>query len=329
MQELKTCSAAPADEDKVDGPSQKQVSTAATEKHRDNVCDSASNFEATEADIEADSGPLQFHFLLPRNAQCQKSMAQESWPLIIYLHGSHLRGKPLSHMLLGPDHEDSLLWWINENMFSDDDAWHGPCRYCIDSQRLPCAVFAPKVNASQHGGFRSQFEEIWAKIDELAKEFPLDMNRVYVTGVSMGGTSTWEMGLKYPERIAALAPVCGAGLTRAQGFLGGEAAKLAKLGMPVWIFHGDKDTIVLPSDAKLMHDEMVKGGATMGSQLRFSLVPGVDHEDIDDFAYKEPEFYKWLTNHSLQTRRVGKSLSEQCYMGIYTGIRSLFSQLWR
>lgn len=191
------------------------------------------------------------------------------------------------------------LFWINSTIASDDDAWDGPCHYCIDSSVLPCAVFAPLVHPRNHGGFRSQFGEIWAKIDELAFRFPLDLDRVYVTGKSMGGASTWEMGWTYPERIAALVPVCGGGQTNGPM----HSARLAKLRMPVWIFHGDSDGIVHSSESKLMYNAMVDAGASLGSQLKFTLVPNVDHYQIVPLAYNEPMLYKWLEMHSLKSRR--------------------------
>jgi predicted peptidase len=188
-------------------------------------------------------------------------------------------------------------------MSSDQDVWDGPCRYCIDSSLLPCAVFCPLVGRG-HGGFRSQFEDIWAKVDELAARFPLDLDRVYVTGVSMGGTSTWEMAWTYPGRIAGIAPVCGSASRERDGPK--HAARLAELGMPAWIFHGDRDWIVYWSDAQAMHDAMTDADALeIASQRRLSLVPGADHYNIVSYAYPGPELYSWLTSHSLRTRKAG------------------------
>lgn len=196
---------------------------------------------------------------------------------------------------------------IHETMRRKDDSWDGPCCYCVDSSALPCAVFSPLVK-SEHGGFRSQFEDIWAKVDELALKFPLDLDRVYVTGVSMGGTSTWEMGWTYPDRIAALAPVCGSALREHNGPT--HAADLAKLGMPVWIFRGNDDWIVQWSDAEVMHDAMVKAGATQDLQLKLSLASGANHYNIVSHAYETPELCRWLTTHSLRSRRFKGSLGE-------------------
>lgn len=247
-------------------------------------------------DRECNSRPLEFHFFMPREAKDLSTQA-DRYPLIIYLHGSGLRGKPLSS-IIGEAARGGIPRWISNTMAGDDDVWDGPCRYCIDSSILPCAVFAPLVCPRTQGGFRSQFKAIWDKVDELACTYPIDLQRVYVSGKSMGGASTWEMGWTYPDRIAALAPVCGGGQRDGPA----HAARLAELGMPVWIFHGDSDALVHCSEAEVMYNAMLQAGASHGTQLKFSRIPGADHYQIVPIAYDGSELYKWLAAHSLQTR---------------------------
>merc|ERR1719203_485079 len=111
------------------------------------------------------------------------------------------------------------------------------------------------------------------------------------------------MGWTHPERIAALAPVCGGGQREGPA----HAARLAELGMPVWIFHGERDALVHCSEAKVMHEAMLKAGAAQASQLKFTLAPGADHYQIVPLAYEGPELYRWLLLHSLQSRTARKT----------------------
>ena len=79
----------------------------------------------------------------------------------------------------------------------------------------------------------------------LQKEFSIDPQRIYVTGLSMGGFGTWDLVARRPDLFAAAVPVCGGGDEA-------TATKIAKL--PVWVFHGAKDGVVKPARS----DSMVK-----------------------------------------------------------------------
>src|SRR5205085_12098941 len=85
-----------------------------------------------------------------------------------------------------------------------------------------------------------------AILDEVQKEFKVDEKRVYLTGLSMGGYGTWSLAAKYPERWAAIAPVCGGvgGFRRAPTADDFKAAADKVKDIPCWCFHGDADNAV-------------------------------------------------------------------------------------
>jgi len=113
----------------------------------------------------------------------------------------------------------------------------------------------------------------------------VDEDRVYATGLSMGGYGTWSMAISFPKRFAAIAPVCG----------GGDPTKIteAHSNIAVWIFHGDKDFVVTSKEAVAMKVAM----ESVGAIVKMTLQPGLDHCSIIPFAYDNPEMYNWLLMH--------------------------------
>ena len=117
-------------------------------------------------------------------------------------------------------------------------------------------------------------------LDALPKEFSIDRKRIYVSGLSMGGYGTWDILARRPEHFAAAAPVCG-------GADEATAAKIAKI--PVWAFHGAKDTVVKPSRSQNMIAALKKAGGTP----KYTEYPDEGHGSWCP-AYRNPELFKWL-----------------------------------
>ena len=117
-------------------------------------------------------------------------------------------------------------------------------------------------------------------VDELCKEAPIDTNRIYLTGLSMGGYGTWSLAAAEPKRWAAIVPVCG----------GGNPADVAKFkDIPCWCFHGDKDTAVKVEKSR----EMIEALKKVESEPKYTEYPGVGHNSWDK-AYGTPELFPWL-----------------------------------
>ena len=138
-------------------------------------------------------------------------------------------------------------------------------------------------------------------LDEALAEFGGDAERVYLTGISMGGYGTWELALAHPTRFAALVPICG-GLqpiaalpsiaVRAVANLPGDiyanaAARLAAI--PVWIFHGSADRSVPVAESRAMAAALAKAGA----KGQYTEYLGVGHNSWDA-AYADPGLWTWL-----------------------------------
>ena len=125
-------------------------------------------------------------------------------------------------------------------------------------------------------------------IVEAIEKYNADPDRVSLTGMSMGGFGTWEMGMSFPQLFSAIAPICG----------GGMAWRTSALkGMPIWAFHGDKDPVVDISNSQ----EMIAHIRTH-TPAQFTVFEGVTHNSWDP-TYLETEVVDWLLAQN-RTQRI-------------------------
>jgi predicted peptidase len=114
-------------------------------------------------------------------------------------------------------------------------------------------------------------------------QYAVDEERVYVTGLSMGGFGTWSLAQAHPERFAAIAPICGGGNPELAGNL---------RHVPVWAFHGAKDNVVPLSASQ----EMVDALKAIGADVKFTIYPEAYHDAWTE-TYENPQLYEWLLQH--------------------------------
>ncbi len=184
------------------------------------------------------------------------------WPLIVYLHGVAESGTDLRLV-----------------------ARYGPPAQVEAGSDLPFVIASP-----QNGGFLARWdpERLIALVDAIARDHRIDEDRVYLTGMSMGGNGTWRTAIAYPERFAALVPVSAFG----------DPTGVERIaGVPVWAFHGGKDLIVPPAAGKALVDaHRAAGGAA-----RWTLDPEAGHR-VPERVYARPDLYDWLA----EQRRPGR-----------------------
>ncbi|HJT78539.1 MAG TPA: prolyl oligopeptidase family serine peptidase [Gemmataceae bacterium] len=119
-----------------------------------------------------------------------------------------------------------------------------------------------------------------AILEEVQKQYRTDPKRVYLTGLSMGGYGTWSLAAKYPDRWAAIAPICG----------GGDPKQADRMkDIPCWCFHGGADPVV---PVRLAHD-MMKALWDAGGHPNYTEYPGVGHNSWDK-AYATDDLYEWF-----------------------------------
>jgi predicted peptidase len=178
------------------------------------------------------------------------------WPLMIFLHGSGERGSDLDRVTV-----------------------NGPPKIVRDRKGFPFILASPQLP----DGDAWSSDVIGALLDELIKRLPVDTDRVYLTGLSLGGYATWDIACDLPGRFAAIAPVCGLG----------DADRACRLkGVPVWAFHGAKDPVVPLEGDK----EMVDAVRACGGNVQFTIYPDAGH-DCWTAAYGNPELYSWFLRH--------------------------------
>jgi predicted peptidase len=193
------------------------------------------------------------------------------YPLVIFLHGAGERGT---------DNDKQLL--------------HGVPQFVANRDKYPCFLIAPQCpdgkkwvevdwSADTHALPKDPGEVgklLLALIEKSIKDLPVDPRRVYITGLSMGGYGTWDLLARRPDLFAAAAPVCG----------GADEATAARIkDVPIWAFHGAKDTAVKPARSRNMIAALRKAGG----KPKYTEYPDVGHNSWDP-AYKDPELFKWL-----------------------------------
>ncbi|WP_337006064.1 MULTISPECIES: dienelactone hydrolase family protein [unclassified Microbacterium] len=180
------------------------------------------------------------------------------WPLVLFLHGAGERGSDL-----------------------DSAAVHGPPKLADAGHEFPFVLVTPQCAESSQ--WVAELSTLSALLDEVGATHRIDPSRVSVTGLSMGGFGTWSLAVRYPDRFAAIAPVCG-------GLWMQSAAPIRHL--PVWAFHGDADDVV-PIAAT---EQIVTELEALDADVRFTRYADVGHDSWTE-TYDNPELYDWLLAH--------------------------------
>ena len=216
----------------------------------------------------ADGGALPYRLLKPDNYDAAKK-----YPLVLLLHGAGERG------------DDNAAQLKNGGALFTKKEVRG---------KFPCFVLVPQCPKektwSMVKGWNSDVafspeptepaKLALGALDAVAKEFSVDPDRIYLTGLSMGGFGTWDLISRFPQRWAAAAPICG----------GGDPAHVgAAKTVPVWAFHGLLD----PTVPVIRSREMTAALKAAGGQPLYSEYPYVKH-DSWSLAFEEPEFLPWL-----------------------------------
>jgi len=188
------------------------------------------------------------------------------WPLLLFLHGAGERG-------------DNL----------DLVQKHGPPKRIVAGEEFPFLVASPQCPK----GSWWKPEALNVLLDELAATYAIDADRVYVTGLSMGGFGTWALAVDRPKRFAAIAPICGMGDPK-------QAERIQHI--PTWVFHGGKDKVVPVKGTRSFRggdkalygsQDMVDALQAAGGEPKLTIYPQAGHDSWTK-TYDNEKFYAWL-----------------------------------
>lgn len=200
----------------------------------------------------------------------------EKLPLVVFLHGAGERGD---------DNEAQLKHGMKDMV--------GWCR----KEKEACRIFAPQCAgdgwwSNLEGNFRGKepltlkaepgwcMAMVFEVIDELVKEGKADPDRIYITGLSMGGFGTLDAISRRPEFFAVAMPICG----------GGDPKQAVKYkDVPLWVFHGGKDKTVPTA----LSEAIVAAVKEAGGDPQFRVYPEAGH-DSWSATYSDPKVLKWL-----------------------------------
>lgn len=213
--------------------------------------------------------PVKFLLLRPTKIEPNKK-----YPVILFLHGAGERGSE----------NRGQLRHFPEKMSEPDRR-----------ERFPAFVIAPQCPANKRwvevnwssGKSTPQTEPTEpmqgaiAALQHVLKAEPTDPARVYLTGLSMGGYGSWDLATRHPDWFAAVVPICG----------GGDERKAATLkDVPVWAFHGDKDTAVPVARSRAM----IEAIRAAGGQPKYSELAGVGHNSWQNAYDEKSGLLQWM-----------------------------------
>ena len=213
------------------------------------------------APVAAKTDNLHHQYWLYLPDRYASSSPEAPLPLIIYLHGSSRRGRDIVE--------------VKANGLPP----------VIDTKADFDFIVASPQALSKYPWQRCwQPNDLILLLDELLKNYHIDPNRVYLTGLSMGGYGTWACIARHPKRFAAAAPICG----------GGDPAWAKAISpVPVWAFHGEHDYVV-PIQRSA---EMIDAIQAAGGRATLTRYPKVGHDSFTQ-TYANPALYAWFLQHT-------------------------------
>jgi predicted peptidase len=211
----------------------------------------------TTKDADGHETTIHYWLYLPKSHDGKTKL-----PLLLFLHGAGERGDDLEVVKK-----------------------HGPPKLCTAQPATEKTAQAdwPFITVSPQCAKENRWDAaVLAKlVDHIAASQQADEKRLYVTGLSMGGSGTWSIIAANPDKFAAAVPMCGRG----------DAAAVEKMvSLPIWVFHGAKDTGSPVTLSQTMVDAIKKAG---GEKVKLTIDPDAGH-DCWTKAYADPALYRWL-----------------------------------
>ena len=186
---------------------------------------------------------------------------EKEYPFILFLHGGGEKGDDLSRVKL-----------------------EGLPNIIENKKDFPFIVASPQCPE----GERWTPLKLNSLLEGIVEKYQVDKDRIYLTGLSMGGNGSWELAASYPHWFAAIAPICG----------GADVRRVRAIkDIPVWAFHGMRDNVV-PIERTL---ELVRALEKVDGNIKFTVYPEAGHDSWTQ-AYNSPELWEWFLKQKRQVK---------------------------
>jgi len=219
---------------------------------------------------------LNYRILKPLNYDETKQ-----YPVHLFLHGAGERGNDnvsqLIHggkLFLEKENREKYKSWVIFPQCSMDDRWP--------------SIISDNWNKTFENKTTTPNKSLGLVIklmDKFVEKKQVDKQRIYISGLSMGGMGTFEMLYRRPDMFAAATPICGNGIS--------QLAKSYAAKVPIWIFHGSDDEVVSPKHSL----KMAKAIIDSGGSPKMTLYENVNHGSWNN-AFSEKDFLKWIHSKS-------------------------------
>jgi predicted peptidase len=226
--------------------------------------------------LTIDEHRMPYRLLLPENYD-----ANQKYPLIFFLHGSGERGNDNEAQLvhgakafLNDDFRKNYPAIVVFPQCAKESYWSNVMHNINLKSRERSFYFQKK------GAPTSAMELAGVLLEYLLDTYPVDTERVYIGGLSMGGMGAFEMVKRHPGVFAAAFPICG----------GANPATASYMkDVSWWIFHGAKDDVVPP----YFSEDMAKSLEAVEADVKLTIYPDANHNSWDS-AFAEKELFPWL-----------------------------------
>lgn len=187
------------------------------------------------------------------------STNEKNFPLIIYLGGGSQKGNDLDKLKT-----------------------YGIPYYIEQGHEYPFIIASPQCPDKKYWTTEDWFDSLYS---DLTTKYRIDSTRIYVTGISEGGFGTWQVAMDYPDRFAAIVPLCG-------GVNDSDTANISRLKqLPIWTFHGTADDLILISETERVVDKIGAYG-----NIQFTRLQNERHGI--QYLYADNKIFDWLLQHS-------------------------------
>jgi predicted peptidase len=195
---------------------------------------------------------LQYYLYYPAEYEEESN---KDFGLLLFLHGGGESGGELAE--------------IKKN---------GPPKLLVEGKEFPFLVLAPQ---NPHRRKWWNIHAVNQLLDSIVKTNRVDPKRIYLSGLSRGGSAAWDLAVQYPKKWAALAVVCGMAPVPYSHWI--------NKSLPIWVFHGDIDKVIAVEES----DNMVAKLKEQGYDVRYTRYQDVGHNSWER-AYTTDELYEWM-----------------------------------